>query len=134
MARPKFVPTDEQRRTVKALSAFGIKQEAITRVLHLRSPKTLRKHFKEELVLGDIEGVAKVAQTHHQMASSGKHPTVTMDFMKTRQRWLEAQASENKPTAVRDFVVILDKDKDKDKDKDEDKEEDKDKDKDKKAA
>ena len=31
MARPKFVPTEEQRRTVKSLAAYGIKQEGIAR-------------------------------------------------------------------------------------------------------
>ena len=74
MARPKFVPTDEQRRTVKSLSAYGIKQEGIARVLRFRSPKTLKKHFREELSLGEIEAVAQVAQTHYQMAKSGKYP------------------------------------------------------------
>ena len=117
MARPKFVPTDEQRNIVKALSAYGMKQEGIILMLHLRSTKTLRKYFREELLLGDIEGVAQVAKTHQQMAKSGKHPTVTIDFMKRRPRWLETPPSETLPAADRDFVIIIDKDKDKDKDK-----------------
>ena len=66
MARPKFVPTDDQRRTVKSLSAYGIKQDGVARMLRFRSPKTLRKHFREELSLGEIEAVAQVAQTHYQ--------------------------------------------------------------------
>ncbi len=117
MARPQFVPTDEQRNIVKALSAYGMKQEGIILMLHLRSTKTLRKYFREELLLGDIEGVAQVAKTHQQMAKSGKHPTVTIDFMKRRPRWLETPPSETLPAADRDFVIIIDKDKDKDKDK-----------------
>lgn len=109
MARPKFVPTEEQRRTVKSLSAYGIKQEGIARVLHLRSPKTLRKHFPEELILGAIEAVAQVSQTHYQMAKSGKHPASTMHFLDKRQRWLDVQIAETRPAAIPDFVVVLDK-------------------------
>ena len=109
MARPKFVPTEEQRRTVKSLSAYGIVQEGIARVLHLRSPKTLRKHFREELELGDIEGVAQVAQTHYKMATSGKDASSTIHFLGKRQRWLEVQNSEAKPAETPTFVVVVEK-------------------------
>ncbi len=109
MARPKFVPTEEQRHTVKSLAAYGIKHEGIARVLRLRSPKTLRKHFREELTLGEIEGVAQVAQTHHQMAKSGKYPVSTIHFLEKHQRWLDVQSGETRPAAAPDFVVILDK-------------------------
>jgi hypothetical protein len=107
MARPKFVPTDEQRRTVRSLSAYGITHEGIARVLRLRSPKTLRKHFREELTVGEIEGVAQVAQTHYQMAKSGKHATSTIHFLDKHPRWLEAHAAETTPSAVPDFVVVM---------------------------
>jgi hypothetical protein len=109
MARPKFVPTDEQRRTVKSLSAYGIKQDGIVRVLRFRSPKTLRKHFREELNLGEIEAVAQVAQTHYQMAKSGKYPVSTIHFLEKRQRWLDVQDLETRPAAVPDFVVSFEK-------------------------
>jgi hypothetical protein len=110
MSRPPFVPTDEQRRTVKTLSAYGIKQEGIARVLQFRSPRTLRKHFRQELTLGEIEGLAQVAQTHHQMAKSGKYPTVTIDYLNRRgQRWLDLQNSETRPAAIPDFIVEVEK-------------------------
>jgi hypothetical protein len=109
MARPTFIPTEEQRRTVKSLSAYGIKQEGIARVLGIRSPKTLKKHFREELILGEIEAVAQVAQTHYQMAKSGKHPVSTIRFLDKRQRWLDVQGLETRPAAIPDFVVVLDK-------------------------
>ena len=109
MARPNFVPTEEQRRTVKSLAAYGIKQEGIARMLGLRSLKTLRKHFREELTLGEIEAVAQVAQTHYQMAKSGKHAASTIHFLEKRQRWLEVQTAETRPAAIPDFVVVLEK-------------------------
>jgi hypothetical protein len=109
MARPKFIPTEEQRRTVKSLAAYGIKQEGIAHVLRLRSPKSLRKHFAEELTLGAIEGVAQVAQTHYNMAKSGKHAASTIDFLDRRRRWLEGQNEESGPAANPKFVVVLER-------------------------
>jgi hypothetical protein len=105
MAKPKFVPTEEQKRTVKSMAAYGIKHEGIARVLRFRSPKTLRKHFREELDLGEIEGVAQVAQTHYQMARSGKYPASTIHFLEKRRRWME-EPSETGPVAVPEFVVM----------------------------
>jgi hypothetical protein len=109
MSRPKLVPTKEQRLTVKTLAAYGLKQEGIARMVGLRSPKTLRKHFREELTLGEIEAVAQVAQTHYQMAKSGKHPASTIHFLNTRARWLDRESLETGPAATPDFVVALDK-------------------------
>jgi hypothetical protein len=106
MARPKFIPTDEQRRTVKSMSAYGIKQEGIARVLRFRSPKTLRKHFREELSLGEIEGVTQVAQTHYQMAKSGKYPASNIHFLEKRRRGLEDH-SETGPAVAPEFVVVV---------------------------
>ena len=97
MSRPKFVPTKEQRFTVKSLSAYGIKHECIARMVGLRSPKTLRKHFPEELALGAIEAVAQVSQTHYQMAKSGKHAASTIHFLNTRARWLDDQGGPVSP-------------------------------------
>jgi len=105
MARPKFIPTEEQKRTVKSMAAYGIKEEGIARVLLFRSPKTLRKHFREELSLGEIEAVAQVAQTHYQMARSGKYPASTMNFLEKRRRWL-VDPTEAGPVAAPEFVVM----------------------------
>ena len=63
MARPSFKPTDEHRRMVKSMAAVGIPQEQIAIKVGIRSPKTLRKHFPNELALGATEANYKVAQT-----------------------------------------------------------------------
>ena len=52
MPRPRLQPSDEQRRMVKTLSALGIPQKQIARQVGIRSDKTLRKHFREELDRG----------------------------------------------------------------------------------
>jgi len=109
MARPKFEPTGEQRRTVKSMSAYGSKQEEIAKVIGLRSPKTLRKHFSKEIALGAIEANAQVAQTLYQMATSKECPAATIFWLKTRAGWREVQVVETRPAAVPNFIVAQDK-------------------------
>jgi hypothetical protein len=108
MARPIFIPTDEQRRTAKSMSAYGVKPEGIARVLGFRSVKTLKKHFGEELMLGEIEAVAQVAQTHYQMAKSGKYPASTIHFLEKRRHWLQ-DPSATGPVANPELVVVIQK-------------------------
>lgn len=109
MPRPRFVPTEEQRRTVKSMSAFGIKQEDIATVLGLRSSNTLRKHFRKEIDRGAIEANMHVAQSLYQMATSKEFPAATIFWMKTRAGWRETQVVEPRPAAIPDFVVAVEK-------------------------
>src|SRR5580704_12550653 len=105
MSRPTFKPTDEQRRTVKTLSAYQVNEEGIARVLRI-TPKTLRKHFREELDRGPIEAVARVGQTDYELAKSGKHPISTINFLNKRPRW-HVQNTEAAPAATPDFIVVF---------------------------
>jgi hypothetical protein len=109
MSRPQFMPTDLHRTTVKSLAAYGINHEEIAKMIGLRSAKTLRRHFREELTRGSIEATAQVSQTLYQMATSGEEPACTIFWMKTRGGWREKQSPENRPAAVPDFVVSEDK-------------------------
>jgi hypothetical protein len=91
------------------MSGYGIKQEGITKMLGLRSPKTLRKHFREELDRGAVEAHAQVAQTCYQMANSGKHPQITMFWLRTQGRWREGTAAEPGTEAKAPFIVALER-------------------------
>jgi hypothetical protein len=71
MPRPKLSPTDEQRRLVKKLAAVGTKHEDIAHMVNIRSPKTLRKHFREELDRGSAEANANVAGALYNKAMGG---------------------------------------------------------------
>jgi hypothetical protein len=71
MPRPKLNPTDEQRKKVKMLAAVGTSHENIARLIGIRSPKTLRRHYREELDRGVIEAVASVAGALHNKAVGG---------------------------------------------------------------
>src|SRR5258708_1520948 len=84
MPRPKLNPTEEQRKLVKQLAAVGTPQEHIARKTGIRSPKTLRKHFRKELDLGAIEANASVAGELYKKAMSGN--------FQAQAFWLERRA------------------------------------------
>jgi hypothetical protein len=88
MAPPTYSPTEEQRRTVRAMSGFGIPQADIATLLEI-DDKTLRKHFRRELDRGSVEATLKVAQTLFQMATSGQNTAASIFWMKARAGWRE---------------------------------------------
>ena len=89
----QFEPTDEQRRTVRAMSGFGIPQPDIATHVGI-DPKTLRKWFREELDRGSIEATAKVAQSLFRMATEGNNVAAAIFWMKARAGWREKQQIE----------------------------------------
>jgi hypothetical protein len=89
-----FEPTEEQRRTVKALSGYGVPQDSIA--IHIGvDPKTLRKHFRDELDRGSVEATAKVAQTLFHLATVEKNVASVIFWMKARAGWRETVRQEN---------------------------------------
>jgi hypothetical protein len=86
----RFEPTEEQRRTVRAMSGFGIPQGDIATFLEIDT-KTLRKHFRRELDRGMVEATAKVAQSLLRMATTGNNVAAAIFWMKARAGWREKQ-------------------------------------------
>jgi transposase len=105
MPRPRFETNEEQRRLVKNFSACGVSQEQIARRLGIRSAKTLRKHFREELDRGSLDANTSVAQTLYKMATSGNHPAATFFWLKTRAGWRERAQFEAAPGLPPPFLV-----------------------------
>lgn len=94
MARPTFKPTDEQRRQVEHLAAFGIPIEQMLCLVFDKNGKpisenTLRKHFKTELATGQVKANAKIARTLFDKAVNGD-TTAMIFWLKTRARWKES--------------------------------------------
>ena len=89
----KFEPTDDQRRTVKAMAGFGVPHVDIAIFLGIDA-KTLRKHFRGELDRGTIEANVKVAQTLFTMATVDKNVAAAIFWMKARAGWREKQEVE----------------------------------------
>jgi hypothetical protein len=106
MPRPKHNPTNEQRKLVKDLAAVGVPHEDIARKVGIRSPKTLRLHYREELDTGSIDANASVAGALYNKAISGD--TYAQRF------WLESRANWGRPTfnpasvSRPDFIVVRD--------------------------
>ena len=77
MPRPSFKPTVEKRKMVKSMAAVGLTHEQMATAIGIRSPKTLRKHFRNPLNAGNAEAIAKVTSVAYEMAQSGKYPSMT---------------------------------------------------------
>ena len=82
MSRPRFKATAEQRKIVKSMAAVGLTHEQIAIAIGIRSPKTLRKHFRKELSNGAAEASASVSAVAFEMAKSGKYPDMTRFWLK----------------------------------------------------
>jgi hypothetical protein len=104
MPRPKLNPTAEQRLQVKTLAAVGVLQEQIARRVGIRSVKTLRKHYRQELDDGTIEANASVAKSLYQSAISG-NILATIFWLKCRAGWKEQHNFAGPAAAPPPFVV-----------------------------
>ena len=85
-----YEPTDEQRRTVRAMAGFGVPQPDIATFLRI-DPKTLRKYYRDELDQGVTEANVKVAQSLFNMATKSHNVAAAMFWMKARAGWSEKQ-------------------------------------------
>jgi hypothetical protein len=88
MGNPAHAPTDAQRSMVKAMSAYGIPQEQIARVIGIHR-ETLAIHYRDELDLGVIEANAKVAETLFRQATKEGNTTAAIWWTKSRMGWRE---------------------------------------------
>jgi hypothetical protein len=103
MPRPSFRPTAEQRKLVRSLAALGVPQQRMCVLVGLRSPKTLRKHFRPELSNGFAEAYAAVARTAYEMAVSGRYPAMSMFWDKCQSSCVpEAEVQERRPQRRKD--------------------------------
>ena len=93
--RPPFVPTDEERRQVEALSGYGLPQEQIAILvrggIHL---DTLRTHFSNELVSGKAKANGQIGKTLFQKAMGGDTAAMIW-WSKAQMRWAETQKHEH---------------------------------------
>ena len=95
--RPKFVPTEADRNTVRSMAATGFTHEIIATCLGANGvdEKTLRKHFRRELDTAADKANAAVANKAYQMAIAGDPPAATFFWLKCRARWRETSTHEH---------------------------------------
>jgi len=91
------------------MAAYGVPEADIARVLAI-DPKTLRKHYRDELDTGHIKATAKVAEFLFRKATTDGPQCVTaaIFWMKTRGGWRETPQSHE--IAVSDVSQMTDED------------------------
>jgi hypothetical protein len=77
------------------MAGYGVPEEGIARVLAV-DPKTLRKHYREELDHGHTKANARVAENLYRKATGdGREAVVAAIFwLKTRAGWKETNLHE----------------------------------------
>lgn len=87
--KPPHEPTHAQRQLVQLHATIGTPQDNIARILEI-DPKTLRKHYRDELDLAGAKSNATIGGALFNKAKGGD--TAAMIFwMKTRAGWREKQ-------------------------------------------
>ena len=92
----EFKPTDEQRKTVRAMAAYGVPQDDICLVIGISKP-TLHKAFRHELDTAMAEANAKVAQTLFNLATKHNNVSAAIFWLKARAKWRENDPPEQDP-------------------------------------
>ena len=108
MPRPKLSPTEEQRRMVKTMTAMGAKQEVVAARMGVRSPKTLRKYFRQELDQGGLEANLSAAQALYKKAMEGDVRAATF-WLKCRAGWRDRPDFNPPGAPPAPFIVSLEK-------------------------
>jgi hypothetical protein len=91
MGRPAYEPSEKDRAQVSALTAMGIPDYDIAKVMQISEP-TLRKYYFRELEIGHISANSKVAQTLYKTATDPSNPksvTAAIFWLKARAGWKE---------------------------------------------
>jgi hypothetical protein len=103
MSRKAHQPDTAQRRQVETMSAYGIPETDISRVVGI-DPKTLRKHYRDELDLGTTKANAQVAGFLFNSARNG-NVSAQIFWLKTRAQWRETPSEHRHTGAFGTFDV-----------------------------
>ena len=77
------------------MAAYGVPESDIARVVGI-GPKTLRKHYRDELDTGHIKANSRIAESLYRKALGDGPQSVTaaIFWLKTRARWKETNVTE----------------------------------------
>src|SRR6476619_4772114 len=95
MGRRAHEPDPTSRRQVEAMAGYGVLEADIAGVIGV-DPKTLRKHYRDELKNGHVKANAKVAENLYRKATGeGRESVIAAIFwLKTRAGWRETSIHE----------------------------------------
>ncbi len=79
----------------EAVAGYGVPEIDIARIIGI-DPKTLRKHYRDELETGHVKANAKVAENLYRRTTGEGREAVTaaIFWLKTRARWKETSVHE----------------------------------------
>jgi hypothetical protein len=108
MGRPAHKPDPASRRQVEALAGYGVPETEIAGVVGI-DPKSLRKHYRDELDNGHVKANAKVAENLYRKATGdGREAVIAAIFwLKTRAGWKETTVQELTGKAAGPVTVII---------------------------
>lgn len=108
MARPSHKPDDASRRQVEALAGYGVPEPGIADMVGI-DPKTLRKHYRQELRIGHTKANSAVAQSLFRKATGDGHQSVTaaIFWAKTRMGWKETMVTEHSGEPITTISRII---------------------------
>lgn len=88
--KPEHEPTAESRKTVEAMIAYGVPQDDVAKVIGV-DPKTLRKHYREQIDTAVAKANAKVAESLFKQATKQEDASVPamIFWLKVRAGWSE---------------------------------------------
>ena len=97
MGRRAHRPDPTSRRQVEAMAAYGVPESDIARVVGI-DPKTLRKHYREELDVGAIKANSRIAESLYRKAlgDGAQSVTAAIFWLKTRAGWKETMVQESR--------------------------------------
>lgn len=88
--RPRFEPTDEERKQVEAMAGYGVAEAHIAALIRGGiGVSTLRERFKANLEQGRAKAHAGIGKTLYQKAMAGDVASLIW-WTKTQMRWTEA--------------------------------------------
>jgi hypothetical protein len=94
------------RQGVRHYVAIGYPQEVVARIIEpAMSVDTLAKHFRYELDNGKLIQDAKVAGTAYYLAVSGREPSMTRFWLRSRMGWRDVGPVRSEATPIR-FQII----------------------------
>ena len=95
MGRRAHKPDVAGRRQVEALAGYGVPETDIACVLDI-DPKTLRRHYREELDKGHIKANSRIAESLYRKAlgDGAQSVTAAIFWLKTRAQWKETNVHE----------------------------------------
>jgi hypothetical protein len=88
MSNQPHEPDQKTRKTVEAMSSYGIPQEDIAKVIGI-DPKTLRLHYRYELDTAETKANAQVASRLYQKCMKDDTSSIIF-WLKTRAKWKDA--------------------------------------------